>query len=237
MALENSLASADTRSIDEVRAAYAAGRFAEAAGIAEALQTAEGYALAAESLTIHAHHIAADGEREALLERAIGLAEKAVDSDPGNADAYLQMARAMGRHAQSIGAVRSTGRGYGKRIREAAETALGLEPEMAAAHLSLGLWNAEVVAALGPLMARLVYGARKRNALAAFERALKLAPHAKAVPLEYAFGLLALGGGDYRKRAAELLERTIRMPVKDAYDRLLHEQAVERLKALESSGG
>ena len=100
MALENSLASADTRFFDEARAAYAAGWFAEAAGIAESLQTAEGYALAAESLTIHAHHIAADGEREALLERAIGLAEKAVDSDPGNADAYLQMARAMGRRDQ-----------------------------------------------------------------------------------------------------------------------------------------
>ena len=224
-------------SIGEARAAYVAGWFVEAARIAEMLRTAEGYALAAESLTIHAHHIAADSERERLLERAIELAEKAVDSDPDNANAHLQLARAIGRHAQAIGSIEAAGRGYAKRIREATETALRLEPGMAAAHLSLGLWNAEVIAAVGPFMARLIYGARKKNALAAFERALQLAPHAKAVPLEYALGLLALDGRDYRERAAGLLRRAIRIPAEDAYDRLLHERAVERLEALESLGG
>ena len=228
---------AGSGSIGEARAAYAAGRFVEAVRIAEMLRTAEGYALAAESLTIHAHHIAEDGEREMLLERAIDLAGKAVDSDPDNANAHLQLARAIGRHAQAIGSFEAAGRGYAKRIREATETALRLEPGMAAAHLSLGLWNAEVVAAVGPFMARLIYGARKKNALAAFERALRLAPHAKAVALEYALGLLVLDGGDYREKAAELLRRAIRIPVEDAYDRLLQERAVERLEALESSGG
>ena len=42
---------------------------------------------------------------------------------------------------------------------------------------------------------------------------------------------------EYQGRARELLARAIELPAKDAYDRLLHKRAVERLKALDNSGG
>ena len=139
--------------IDEARAAYAEGRFVDATRIAEALGTSEGLALAAESLTIHAHFIASKDEKEALFQRAVGLARQAVRADPGNAEAHLQLARAIGRHAQAIGAFEAANRGYAGQIREATETALQLNSEMAAAHLSLGLWHAEIVGAVGSFLA------------------------------------------------------------------------------------
>ena len=140
---------AGAQSIDEARAAYAEGRFADAARIGETLGTSQGFALAAESLTIHAHFIAADGEKEALFERAIGLARKAVRSDSGNANAHLQLARAIGRHAQTIGSFEAANQGYAEKIREATENALRANPEMVSAHLSLGRWHAELVGTVG----------------------------------------------------------------------------------------
>lgn len=229
-----SAGAAGAESIHEARAAYAEGRFVDAARIAEALGTSEGLALAAESLTIHAHFIASKDEKEALFQRAAGLARQAVRTDPGNADAHLQLAHAIGRHAQAVGSLEAANRGYAGQIREATETALQLNSEMAAAHLSLGLWHAEIVGAVGSFLAYLTYGARARDALASLERALELAPDTKAASLEYATGLLALDENKYREKARKLLKRAIEIPTKDAYDRLLDNEALERLGALDT---
>lgn len=225
------------QSIDEARKAYAEGRFTDAAEIGEALGTSRGFALAAESLTIHAHYIAGDDEKGALLERAIGLARKAIDSDPDNAEGHLQLARAIGRRAQTVGAFGAAGRGYAEKIRESAENALRIDPELAAAHLSLGRWHAELVGTLGSFMARVLYRARKKDAFASFERALELAPDSKAGPLEYALGMLALDESKYREKARDMLTRAIGIPARDAYEEILHTRAVERLETLDAAGG
>ena len=227
---------AGAQSIDEARAAYTEGRFTDAALIGESLGTSQGFALAAKSLTVHARFIAGDGEKEALFERAVALARKAVGSDSGNADAHLQLARAIGRLAQTVESFEAGNRGYAEEIRAATDNALRLDPELVSAHLSLGRWHAGVVGTAGSFLARMLYGARKIDAIASFERALELAPRAIAVHLQYALGLLALDDDDYREKARGLLERAIEIPVQDAYERLLHKSAVERLKALDTSG-
>ena len=230
-------APAGAQSIDAARTAYAEGRFADASRIAERLGGSEGYTLAARALIVHARHVAGDEEKEALFERAVGLARKAVGSDPRNPNAHLQLARAIGRLAQSVGFFEAANRDFAGQIRESTETALRLDPELAPAHLSLGRWHAGIVGSAGSFVARLTFGARERDALAAFERALQLAPGRKAVPLQYALGLLALDEDEYRDKARALLNRAIEIPAKDAYDRLLHKQAVVRLAALDASGG
>ena len=228
---------AGAQSIEATRSAYAEGRFAEAVRIGAALGTSEGYALAAGSLAIHGYYFAPDDEAEALLEEATALARKAIRADPSNTDAYLRLVQAMGRHAQAIGSFEAINRGYAGKIREAAEKALELDPESAAAHAALGAWHAEVVAAAGSFIARITHGARESDAIDHFESALKHAPETKFVNLEYALGLLILDEDEYRGRARKLLARAIELPAKDAYDRLLHKRAVERLKALDASGG
>ena len=228
---------AGAQSIEATRSAYAEGRFAEAVRIGAALGTSEGYALAAGSLAIHGYYFAPDDEAEALLEEATALARKAIRIDPSNTDAYLRLVQAMGRHAQVIGSFEAINRGYAGKIREAAEKALELDPESAAAHAALGAWHAEVVAAAGSFIARITHGARESDAIDHFESALKHAPETKFVNLEYALGLLILDEDEYRDRARKLLARAVELPAKDAYDRLLHKRAVERLKALDASGG
>ena len=108
---------------------------------------------------------------------------------------------------------------------------------MAAAHLSLGLWHAAIVGAVGGFLAGLSYGANAKDAISYLNRALKLAPDAKAVYLECALGVLVLNESQYRNTARKLLKRAIEIPARDAYDRLIERRAVERLAALDASGG
>ena len=219
------------QSIEAARAAQDDGRFIEAARLGEELGTSAGYALAAESLAIHGYYVAGEPEKEALFERAMGLAEEAIRLDPANPEAHLQSAHAMGRYAQTIGAVKALARGYAGKVRKAIEEALALDPDMAGAHLSLATWHAETINGAG-IAARLVFRASRKRALAHYERALKLAPDEKLAYLEYALGLLLLKKKRDRGKAKDLLARAIETPPKDAYDRLLHELAVKRLADL-----
>ena len=227
---------ADAGTIDMAQSAYAEGRFVEAARIGEALGTTRGLALAAKSLTIQGVYNAGENERQQLFEHAVELARQAIRADSGNADAHLQLARAIGRLAQAIGSGEAMDRGYPEEIRAASENALRLDPDMAAAHVSLGRWHAGVVGAAGSFLARITYGAREKHAIASLKQALELAPDSKAVAFGYAIGLLTLDEDDYREEARDLLKRAIDIPAGDAHDRLLHERAVELLETMEADG-
>lgn len=225
---------ARAQSIEAARMAFAEGRFTEAAELGEALKTSEGYALAAGSLAVHGHHyIPGNDEKKALLEHAMGLAQEAIRLDATRPESYLQLAHAMGRYAQAIGGMKAAKKGYVGEIRKAIETALDLDPEMAAAHVSLAAWHAGAIDG-GGLMAKMVYGASKKRALAHYKQALELAPEEKGVLVEYGLGLLLLNHKKYREPAHDLLLRATRIPSKNAYEQILHQRAVEKLAGLDS---
>ncbi len=220
------------QSIEEARSVYAEGRFAEAAELARSLDTSEGYALAADSLAIYSYYLAPESEQEGSFRRAAEFARQAIRLDTSNPEAYLQLAHATGRLAQVTGTWEALNEGYAEQVRDAIREALRLAPDMAAAHLSLASWHAGVVSVAG-FMASVLYEANEEDALAHFERSLELAPQKKFVLLEYALGLLSLNADDHREKARDLLERAVTLPAKDAYDRILHQKAVEQLAALD----
>ena len=86
---------------------------------------------------------------------------------------------------------------------------------------------------MGSFLARTLYGAREEEALVHLERAFELAPDAKEVALEYAIGLLMLDEDEYRTRARELLILAVGIPPEDAYQAIIHEEAVSHLESLE----
>ena len=224
---------ADAQSIEAARAALDEGRFVEATELAESLKTSEGYALAARSLAIHGYHFAGDDEKQALFKRATQLAEEAVRLNPRNPDTHLQLAHALGRYTQTIDILEAFNKGYPEKVREALEAALRLEPDMAAAHFSLGSWHAEARHG-GGVMAGILYGASKEDALAHFARALELAPQDKPTLYRYAHGLLLLDRDSNYRQAHDLLTRAVEIPSKDAYHRITHKLAVELLEDLEA---
>ena len=225
---------AGAQSIEEAHTLYAEGRFIEAADLARVLDTSEGYALAANSLAIYGYYIAPDSEKGDLFMRATEFARKAIRLDATNPEAHLQLAHAMGRQAQTIGKMKALNEGYASKVRDSIHEALRLDPDMADAHLSLGAWHAGAVST-GGFFAGMLYGAKKKDALAYFERALELAPQEKEVLLEYALGLLSLDAHDSRGKARDLLARMISIPPKDAYEWIIHRQAVEQLSSLDGA--
>lgn len=216
------------------RAAFAQGRYREAADLAETVGNAAGYALAAKSLAVEGHYLAGDEQRPSLLQRAIHLAERAVRLAPEDPEAHFQLAHAVGRYTQSISPMKALREGYVGRSRAAIEAALRLDPDMVHSRVTLGSWHADVVAQAGRFVARIAYGATQKAAIENYERALELAPDSKIVQAEVARGLLALGRREHRIRARELLSSVVGMPSEDAFEQIIHKEAELKLAALES---
>lgn len=215
------------------RAAFDEGRYLETAELAEALGTSDGLALAAEALAVYGHFVAPEGEQVPILERANQLAAQAVALDETSAEAKFQLSHAMARYAQSIGPAKALRQGYVGRSRESIEAVLELDPDMAAARLSLASWHADVVAGVGRLLGRTVYGATVAAAIENYERTLELAPDEKVAHYEFGRGLAAIGGRKHRDRARSLLARAVELPAGNHFDGLIHERALAELAALD----
>lgn len=220
-------------SIDAARTASDEGRYLEAAELAESLGTSEGHALAADALAVYGHYVAAEDDRQPILERARSLADKAVALDGTSAEARFQIAHTMGRYAQSIGPTKALRQGFVGGSREAIEAVLELEPDMAKALLSLASWHADVVDGFGRLIARMTHGATVKAAMENYERTLELAPEEKVAYYEFARGLSAIGGRKDRPRVRELLTQALKLPVRNDFDRIIHELAKADLASLE----
>jgi len=225
---------ASAQSMEQARAAYADGRFAAAAELAEKLRTSEGYALAALALVMHGHLSSETRVKEPLYKRAIRLAKSAIRLDPRNPEAHIQLAHAMGRYARAIGFVKAVAGGYARKARNAIDKALRLAPDKAGAHLSMATWHAKLVKGAGP-MAGLLYGATAKKARKHYQRSIELVPHNKVARVEYAFALLKMDERRHRAEALRQLKHAVQAPPRNAVDRLYHEKAVARLAVLNGS--
>ena len=208
----------------------ASGDFFQAAEIASQVGNPKGFALAASALAIHGYELAPEEEKEQLFLRAIEYAEKAVEMDPNSSEAYLQVSHTLGRYAQIIGVAKALSGGFAEKTKSAMDKAISLDPEKYRAHLSLGSWHAEIVAAAG-FMANLLYGANEADSLASYRRALELEPTSKVVHFEYAVGLMKLDEKNL-DLARIHLEKAINLPGKTAYEEIVQKKAAKVLGEL-----
>lgn len=225
---------ANAQSMDDARTAFEEGRFLQAADLAEAFQSSEGYALAAQSLAAHGHFMATGDERKGFLERAMRLGEAAVRADSSNAEAYYQSAHAVGRYAQSVGKLTALRRGLAGKIRGLLEDTLAIRPDFAEAHMALGSWHAGIASA--GRVARFIYKGNRKDAVIHYERALELEPDSKVILMEYALNLPELDREGGRERAGALLSKAAELPVLDAYGEFIQQDVLKALAELEEGG-
>ena len=218
----------------DANAAFDAGRFLEAAEQAVAIGTVDGFVLAARAHRVHGSHIAPPEEQQVHLRQAMDHAEQAIALAADDPWAHIESASAIGRYAETIGIGEALTGGYGGKMRDALQEALELDPDNAIAHLALGSWHANVVDRTGALVARMTFGATRKKAMEHLERSLELWPDSKAVLLEAGTALLVLDAKKHRERALELLRAAVASPADNAYDTLLHGQALERLDAAQN---
>ena len=129
--------------LSDAQALLDQGKWQDAATVASALKTAEGYALAAQAYTLGAA-LLPDNQKKAQFQQAQDLAKLAIKTDSNSANAHFELARADGRLAQYSGILQSLG--LAGEVKRELETAINLNPNLAGAYVALGLWNAELTA-------------------------------------------------------------------------------------------
>ena len=222
--------SARAATTDEIFAVYARGDYEQAARAGEASHTAAGLAIAARAVL--ADEVLRDTPCLSCLERAEALARQAVAADPHFAFGQVWLAVALGYQARITGAVKARLKNAPAQSRAALEAAVADDPANAYAVSALGGWHIEVVRGGGSTLARLIYGAKESEALALFDRAVRLAPGNVAVHYQVALSLAGFDAGKYHARIAAELKSSLSSAADTAYEKKIQGRAGELLGLL-----
>ena len=212
---------------DEIFAIYARGDYEAAAKAGEASHTAGGLAIAARAVL--ADDVLRDQPCMECLQRAEKLARESVAADPKNAYGQVWLAVALGYQARLLGIVKAKLRDMPAQSRAALDAAVADDGKNAYAVSALGGWNIEVVKGGGAFLARTIYGARENEALALFDRAVKLAPGNVAVRYQVAVALLGFDGEKYHARVLTELRAAVSDTPTTAYEKAIQSRANDLL--------
>ena len=217
----------------DAEALYDAGHFLEAAKIAEARGTAASLAFAARATLMHAGYVAEDGEALDELKKGEALARESVAKDPKEVEGLLDLVIALGYLSREEGMMRAHEDGYGHEAQRLIRQALALAPSNGWAEAAYGGWNAEIVARGGRLIASVLYGASRKKAVEAFEKAVKLDPGNPIIRVEYATALIRLEPKHPDLDAVRAqLAAALKQPPKSAAERILQAQGRKLLDAI-----
>ena len=201
-------------------ALYHSGEFERAAAVG-LLHGREGSALVNQATAIYANYIEPrEAIRLTLFRQVAERAATQAGNEPDNCQALYWEAYALGRYSQGISVARALAQGLGGKVKTALERVIALQPHHADAHIALGAFHAEVIDKVGPLVARMTYGARADTAIELFERGLELHPGSASGLMEYGRGLLMLYGDTRLAEATRLYQRAAALEPVDARDRL-----------------
>jgi hypothetical protein len=202
--------------------AFRTGNWAAAVRDGRAENSVEGLILAGRARLAIAGYQTSDKARAlALVAEAEADFDAALSRAPGNVDAQLQKAVAIGYRAQltkGISLAKDTRRRF-----EAIRTA---HPGNHLAGGALGGWHGGSIAAVGSFLAGTALGARKTEMERCYAQALKLAPALPSTRTFFAITLLDLDDGN-AARAAAVLKGIEGLPASDGFEALLKQQGIE----------
>ncbi len=159
-------------------------------------------------------------ERLDLFWQVARRAGAQAQADPDNADAWYWQAYALGRYSQSISVAKALAQGLGSKIKNALERTIALAPQHAEARVALGLFHAEIIDKVGPLIGNMTYGAKKDVGLQLLEEALRINPRAILARVEYARALVMLEGKEKMPQATVLYQQAASSAPLDAMEQL-----------------
>lgn len=223
----STVAFAQNARIGDARALYARGAFLEASQMAASLETAEGYALAAQALIWYAGS-RPQSEQENLYARCEQFARKAIKTDATYANGYFELGAAIGLLGTQRGITWALANGVANQTRENFEKAISLDPRLVPARIALGRWHAEIVARGVGFM----FNASSDEAVRQFEESVRLEPKSIAVRSNYARMLLTLDKTKNRDAARAQLEIAVAIEPRDAPERFESEGAKRLLSSL-----
>jgi tetratricopeptide (TPR) repeat protein len=217
-----------------VQAAYEAGDWAMAQGLAATASDAFSKTLAAEAalapLMLGEMAEADRGEKRERARAAADLAQEALDINPDYSRAYLAYAAALGyqgRYSNPLSAMLAR---LPQRSHTQMERALALDPANPWANALLAAWHLEVVRRAGEGM----FGADSETGLERYRIAARLSD-TPDIPYHFALALLARDADMHGDEAIEQLRAAVAMETENALEAGMHELAQSLLDIAETS--
>lgn len=154
------------------------------------------------------HDVRSDRERQLVNLKALEYAERAITEHPDHHGGYLSSCISKGRLA--LFTDNRTKARLAKEAQEAAHKALELGPDNDLSHHLMGRWHYEMakINVVMRTLVRVMYGTSLRtgtreDALAAYRRAIELAPHRLVHHVEAGRVLTELGQADEARRVLQ----------------------------------
>ncbi len=212
--------------------AFAEGRFAEAMAAGAQAGTVESLFVAGRAASTLAAYSTPDKARaRALLEEAQDYFATALAKNPDTMKASairLQKAIAAGYVAKL-----DNSPGAAKAVRREFEAVIAARPDDAVALAAMGGWHGEAVATLGKFIAGTVLGAKEKEAISWFDRAMQAEGAGAVVPVFYASTLLNLSSKN-AVQARRLLKKAAQGRAEDGFERLVKANGATILKHLQA---
>ncbi|MEM9169420.1 MAG: hypothetical protein AAGC56_07170 [Pseudomonadota bacterium] len=199
---------------------YQAGRYDAAVAAASEAGGAPNLALAARAMNAAGYfEIRASAARKDAL-RAAEFAERALEADPDNVEAHLQLAISHSVRAANMSGPRAFLLGLPKRARRSIDAALALDPDNPWALSTSGTWRIEV-ARRG---ADRIYKADPDVGFEEIERARALDPDNVVIAFEAAVSYRASDREEWRRTGSDALSVALNGPAQSVF-----EKGVQRL--------
>lgn len=206
------------------------GRYKEAIAAATALESADGYALAARARLVWAGYYADPETYEPQIQTALEDAMRALALDPDHMEANLQAAAAYGYRARLTRSASDA-----RASRDHLEAAAEVDADNPWLQAGWASWHGETVIAAGGFLGGLMFGASRSEAVEAFERAVALDPDNPSLRITFAKLLIRFDKKRYRDDVLAQLKAGLSHGPKRHLDALLQTQG-RRLLAVAESG-
>ncbi len=191
--------------LERAETAFDRGGFQEAAELARAVASPEGYAFAARAGLVYADFLASPDDRLEIVHQAEADARRAIALAPELVEGRLQLAIALGLRGRLGGYLSAHIAGLADEVRAHLDYITTREPDNPWMQALLGGWHLEIAEA-GGLLGRTLYGADVDAGIAAYRRALEVLPGDLVIVSQGALQLAALGGKIHRTQALVFLD-------------------------------
>ena len=210
----------------------AAGEYDNARSLAESLDTAEGYALAAESLSAQIL-LGEVSKLNKQSKQARELSERALALDPALYNAQLQYALSDGFVTRTSGDITAWRKKLPSKTLAIIKDFRAAYPDDPRGLALEGAWHLGVIRKTGEKNGGKWFGASLAEGERLYAEARKLAPNDVLIETNYALSLLVLGRDAYAPQVRPLLEAVAAMPAPDDLYRKVQMKAAKILAASE----
>lgn len=213
----------------DAASAFREGKWQAAVAAGRAEATPAGLIIAGRSqMAIAAWYTKERSQALALVTEAEKDFDAALAKAPGNVDAQMQKAVAVGYRAKL-----TKSPGLAKDSRRRFEAIRAAHPENAIAWAAIGGWHAGAIATLGSFMASAVVGAKTSEIDPNFLTAIRIDPDNPVHRAYYAMALMDLSKSNHAK-AEKALQRIGQLPAADGYEAMARSQGVQLAAALKA---